>query len=211
MRPVEFQSHRISDVSDLSKIIKRASVSLRGWDFPHMGTDLPSIQGDWIRSEVDWEGILESWVFFQSAAFLFLGNFRDDWRDASSLSGSWEGWEIGKFFNVHDVIFKLTEVYEFATRLISTVPGNGSMIVEVELVGLANRHLYMSSESNRHMRWQWYKAELPEVKWGNEYERTDLMANSRSHATKAALEIFKLFKWDAPEQVIKEIQGELRR
>jgi hypothetical protein len=211
IRPSSFDQERIKDYSSLPQLIEKASVKLRGWDFPHIDSQRQShMESDWIRQEVSWDGIIESWHFFQSGQFLFLGGIREDWRDESSFLPSYEGWTPGKLLNVHETIFRFIEIFEFAARLVKGLPGDDPISVSIGMYKLSGRQLYMGLESRRHMRSEWYVSAMPEFKWSEEIQRSDILANSREIAARVSVELFKRFKWEQPEKVVKEIQDELR-
>lgn len=210
VRPCEFNNLRLEDVSKLAKIIEQTAVSLRGWDFPHIGRERLAPQGDWVRDEINWDGIIESWLFFQSSLFHFLRGYRDDWRDESSFFKKWPGWESGKFLNVHDTIFCGVEIYEFAARLAASVPGTDRIRITISLNALQGRHLYMNSESRRHLHSEWFKSDLKDFQWEEEIERTTLMARPRDFSSKFTTELLKRFNWENPERVVQEIQDELK-
>src|SRR5438093_8765937 len=84
IRPFTFKKTRISEIKRLLPLLEKASVQLRGWDFPHIDrNDPPTIGLDYIGQECDWEDILEIWRFYQSGQFVHISGMRYDWLDLS--------------------------------------------------------------------------------------------------------------------------------
>src|SRR5689334_8105543 len=69
---------------ELLRIVQRASVNLRGWDFPHMDPhEKVSRDVTFIAQESSWHQYHEAWRFHQSGQFLDLWALWEDWYDES--------------------------------------------------------------------------------------------------------------------------------
>src|SRR5438552_1376329 len=96
IRPATFRERRIDNIMDLSDIVRRAAVSWRGWDFPHVDRrEGAEIHEDFIAQPTRFEHLVEVWRLYQSGQFFHLSGISDDWRDRSSFWPAPEGWQPG--------------------------------------------------------------------------------------------------------------------
>src|SRR5258708_1854131 len=79
LRPTQFVTDRVPNILDLQRILTNAAVSLRGWNFPHVGQ--PSVMTDFIEDSVEFADIREYWRFYQSGQFVHCWGLRSDWRE----------------------------------------------------------------------------------------------------------------------------------
>lgn len=211
IRPMKFVGKRIRDIRALYPILEKTSVHLRGWDFPHLDRHANlHIDVDWIGQESEWEHHLEVWRFYQSGQFMDIAGIPHDWRDQSGFWPADEKGGPGRRMSVGDALFRFTEIFEFAARLSLTEAGDDQMNVRITLVGLQDRSLVVE-DPRRAPLFADYKASLDEFPYEVELARTDLAADPREFALKAAIELFLRFGWEAREDVLREYQAELRR
>src|SRR5574338_1054048 len=81
LHPGNFVANRVSKLSELWKAAEDLSVRFRGWDFPHIDRDGPTLGTDWIESAIDWSNYVELWRFYQTGQFVYFGGLRTDWYD----------------------------------------------------------------------------------------------------------------------------------
>lgn len=211
IRPEEFREHRVPDLSALSDIISRATVTFRGWDFPHAnGHDGHDIGIDWIGQEIDWSEHVETWRLYQSGQFAFFGTIPDDWQDQSFFSSPERRWEPGAYLPVMDTIFRLTEVYEFAARLAMSEAGGDTMRVSVTLVGLQDRTLRMDHANRSGFSYP-RKCTIPEFPYSVPVPRDQLVAEATELALQNANELFVRFHWNAGVDFLRGMQEERNR
>src|SRR5438034_7832370 len=82
IRPTIFNESRISTLPECWRIIESCSVSLRGWNYPHVDREGRTNGNDWISSWCEFNGYLEYWRFYQSGQFLHLKSF---WEDSEKV------------------------------------------------------------------------------------------------------------------------------
>ena len=212
VRPVRFNSERISDIASLRPILQKAYVSLRGWNFPHL--DEPTalhIDIDWIGQEFEWQHYISSWRFYQSGQFIYISGMPIDWRDQSHFWPADEQWRQGALLGVGDAIFTLTEVFEFAARLALSDTGDEQMHIGVTVGNLRERLLYVDTPG----RWPFlttdYQASIEKFPYSVELTRSDLVAKPRDFALQAANELFKRFGWGTTIDILRDWQSEMIR
>lgn len=208
--PGQFSERRIPRIQDLHVIIREAAVEFRGWDFPHLSQEGPTIGTDWIEDDVDWSEHVETWRLYQSGQFVFYGGIRTDWLDQSLFERPSEQWRPGLFLPVTDTVFRFTEVFELAARL-ATGPIDGDTVrLAIKIVGLGQRELWMDNRRRigfHHPR----KSAIAEFPQTFDLPRDRLVAETRQLAVTAAGELFTRFNWTPESEFLTVIQGELFR
>ncbi len=78
--PLQVKENRLKISPGLVQLVRQQSVSLRGWDFPHVDLNTrPQIEIDSIGQDTQWEHFHELWRLFKSGKFLHLAGMRHDW------------------------------------------------------------------------------------------------------------------------------------
>jgi hypothetical protein len=209
IRPEAFVKERLA-YEDLWTTIQRCALSLRGWDFPHLGgQETVERLEDSIRQSEDWQYYREVWRFFQSGQFAYLGGITEDWAERS------ERWQpspvpagASGLLGTQDVVARFTETYELAARLANTLAGDDQMRISLALRGLAGRQLY-AEDPARHLS-QVFKAAVTEYVVEETVERGALLADSRGLARIAVRKLLLRFGFDIHETVVSDLQGKLR-
>jgi len=210
IRPNTFQEKRASEITALYPILQKTSVQFRGWDFPNLGIRSPlHVDVDWVGQELDYGDIHEIWRFYQSGQFIHISSLPIDWRDQSSWWPADKDWKAGAFLGTGDVVFRFTEIFEFAARLALTEAGDEQMHIEIKLSGIKNRSLWADNPS-RMPFFRKYTSMIEEFPYKVDMKRKDLIANPREHALKPAQELFRRFNWDQSLDFLKGLQLELK-
>jgi hypothetical protein len=211
IRPAEFESRLVEDISALFPLVEKNVVRFRGWDFPHIDYREPyHIDIDWVGQEFDWQHKKEIWRFYQSGQFIHISCMSIDWRDESTLWPADEHWAPSQVLGIGETIARFTEIFEFATRLSLSEAGSERMHLEVVLSNLKGRQLYVDSIS----RWDLhstYRASLNEFPYQLDTTRQELIATQRNRALLAANEVFKRFGWASTTEVLKSWQEEVTK
>lgn len=210
IRPIEFESKRVDDISALFPLVEKSAVRFRGWDFPHIDYKEPHrVDVDWVGQEFDWQHKKEIWRFYQSAQFIHISCMSIDWRDESTLWPADEQWAPGQVLGIGEIIARFTEIFEFATRLSMSEAGAERIHLEIVLSNLEGRQLYVDSTR---MRWglhSTYRASLNEFPYELDTTQQELIATQRDLALFGANEVFKRFGWGATMEVLKSWQEEV--
>ena len=209
IRPKTFVSNRIADISSLFPLIDKINVEIRGWDFPHIDPrEPPTIGIDWIEEQEDWLHIKSCWRFHQSGLFIYESGMGYDWRDESSFWPPDKNWQSGSFIGVGDIIYTVTEIMEFASRLAISDAGDEIMYLKIGLFNIQDRKLYVD---NPH-KWPFhteYKAAIKEFPYELDIPRTKLIAKKKDQALIAALEFFKRFHWNTNIELLRGWQDNI--
>ena len=211
IRPADFSERRLSQVIDAQPLVEHCAVNVRGWPFPYVDPeDPPGIVGDFIEQSIDWSEIVEYWRMYQSAQFIYYGGLRNDWTDRSVLRVPPRDWEPHKLLSVGDSIYTITEFFEFAARLSSSLEAVDTMHIEIHLHHVKGRRLWIDDPSRAPLRadrmaqsddWQFDQID---------FSQSLLLAQSREIALAAAQDLFRRFSWDADTSILRSKQDELR-
>jgi hypothetical protein len=113
---------------------------MRGWDPDVDRTDRPN-DADWIASWSNFAGRAEYWRLFQSGQFIHSFSFWEDAHPGSlaaaiekTLTGVPFGAEPNGCIDVTGMLFRISEIYEFASRLVQKLELEGSVSISIELV-----------------------------------------------------------------------------
>jgi hypothetical protein len=209
VRPAVFEKARVDTPMRLEPILRRAHVALRGWDFPHVHNSPFDFGEDWIGQTVDWECYVEQWRVFQSGLFAFVGGFWLDWNDQTSNRR--RIWVPDRpILSVRDVIYRHTELFEFAHRLSATELGGETMVVEGSLNGLAGRSLWFESGSGAAFH-RPRTTQMKEWTFRREVRAGELATGARDLALEQCRQLFARFGWDASIGVLRSHQEALNR
>jgi len=211
IRPQTFIEKRISQITELYPILQKTSVNLRGWDFPHLDFHIQThVDIDWIGQESDWEHFLEIWRFYQSGQFIDITGMDEDWYDQrQSIPAALGDWRPGLILGIGNALFRFTEIFEFAARLAMTQAGDDIIRIEITIINLEGRKLWVDSHSRMPLRHN-YTASIREFPYQIELSRTELIATPRELALKPTTELFRRFHWDPSQDVLRNQQKELR-
>ena len=209
VRPTNFREKRVQDIASLYPILRKASVTLRGWDFPHLDPHKdPNIDTDWIGQANEWQHHLSVWRFYQSGQFMHVSGMPIDWRDQSSIWPAPKDWATGTLLGVGDAISCFTEFFEFAARLSQTEAGDDPMQVDITVGNLKGRRLYVDS-GNRAPFFHFREASIDNFPQSVQLPRAELLSTSRNLALVAANELFKRFNWETTIAQLRDWQDEM--
>jgi len=211
IRPNEFKKDRIEDITQLLPIVRDCSVSLRGWDFPHVDHKQKAhIDIDWVEQLLDWNHHVELWRMYQSGQFVFMGGLFHDWVDQSELMKIMGSNQPQTFVSLGDSIYRYTEIFEFASRLALSDAGSPVMHIELSLSGIKDRVLREDTAN-----WVPYDAlgtiGIDCVPSKIEISREDLIAQPREYALEAMIELFRRFNWNPRIELLRDLQQSLLR
>jgi hypothetical protein len=207
IRPDHFNPQRIGDYARLDAIVRDSAVSLRGWDYPHVGgRTLREAGTDWIGETIEWDVHHELWRFYQSGNFLSLSGLWYDWRDPSTDS-------VAPIFPFWDTLWRFTEIFEFAARLASTEAGDDEMRVEITIGNIGGRQLYQ--DDPRKTGFRIYHFPYETFEWPLHptapIRREELTMQPRELALTPMHEMMQRFGFAANRESLRAYQQELDR
>ena len=203
IRPTQFENARIETLGDSWDAVASSSVSLRGWDYPHVDTKSREIGDDWVQGSIDWEdyGHLEVWRLWQSGQFRHQMACLEDYHKITHRAPAPEG----PYLLWLSSLYTITEIFEFASRLAARkimVPGAS---IQIELQNMVGRKLtYWGFDD--HIRDN-YVAELETISYEATYSTQELIGRSAEAAVKAATYVYERFGWlNPPQRMIEDRQ-----
>ncbi len=210
IRPETFQQDRLP-LSQLRQLIMRASLDYRGWEFPAITQKMPEIGNDWIGTENQKELGLQAWRFFQSGLFTAETGFLDDWEDKLPRPFR-EDWVPGVRLSILDVVFRLAEIFGFASRLAPTdvYRDERSLVIDLTLCHVRDRELHDRGALNRRFPVFGYTTAAEPIPYTVTLAKEDIIARPQELAIAAAQHIFERFGWNPSDQLLASIISELR-
>lgn len=208
IRPTQFNKQLIPSLADCRRLLDESKVSLRGWDYPHIDREGFTNGIDWIESSTDWRDILEFWRFYQSGQFANLFNCEEDWTDLSQSQFMRLSQTPlpGGVIDIIEVIYRVTEIYEFAARLAAKNLFGNDLIISVELHGMKNRTL-INTDPLRGKLPRDYTCRIDNLPYSRTVSVELLLAESSDLALENILGFFERFNWhDVPVNIIKNVQ-----
>lgn len=207
VRPAEYVGDRVRYAS-LGPILDRTVVRLRGWDFPHIDRQRDLQRGNtWIGGETDWSWFKEAWRFYRSGQFVYEIGIHEDWA-GETFPPQRLPLDVPAL-GVGDALFRITETYEFASRLSVTEAGAHQMRIAIDVRNAAGRSLYVD-DINRMPMDRTRPFSEPTVYSAITVSRDDLAGRSRSLAIDAAAELFARFGFHPTRALLEGQQSELR-
>lgn len=217
IRPEIYEPDQALTLERLQAAVTASSVNVRGWDLPHISfNDQFTRMPDFVEQGTDWAHYIELWRAYRSKQFAFIKAMPEDWFDQQETAILFQppaDWKPRTLLYLEDTVFRLAEIFEFASRWATTLNLGGSLVVEIQLEGLAGREL--RTDGARRMPFRIAKkCEAP--RWTLSLREpsipiADLVSSTRDLAAGAAASLFELFHWDVRPEAIREIQMELPR
>lgn len=208
IRPKPYDEHRLG-YGELEEILTRAAVRLRGWPVPFIDHNESVTRDDtWIGQDIEAQMIdhFEAWRFFMSGQFNHLRAVSADWRTGNEATRVPEG--AASAIEIWEILYYVTEVYEFAARLALSPAGDDTMAVSIRLNGLEQRALVVG-QPNRVPFSMLQLANMPAFEQTVEVPRDELVADPAGKAVETSREFFLRFGWRASVDQLKEHQREL--
>jgi hypothetical protein len=146
--PAIYERERIGDPTELVQLVERNAVRLRGWDFPTIDRNGETQERgeSWVAGWCEYAGHIEYWRLYQSGQFVFRGSVVEsanlEWRERlrgdtiAHLKHLGRNAEIDSapgFLSQTNMIYTITEYFEFAARLCAAGVFAGGLSGSVEL------------------------------------------------------------------------------
>lgn len=141
---------RNNSLLNLEAIVKKNTVELRGWDFPHIPRRNDQNgkiihHSTYIEAWEDYSMYKEFWRMYQSGQFLSYRGLREDWFESNHLSPQMAlkikpKEYLGVLFSV---IYELTEIFVFSSRLSLDGLYDEGIVINIQLKNLSGRKLWL--------------------------------------------------------------------
>jgi len=144
IRPIEFEERRIESLDRCWDVVESCSVYLRGWPYPYYPRvderEKASRDDDWVQSSIDFNGIVELWRFYQSGQFIHYFSCLEDYR--INEAGIYKPMIASRGLSILSTLYRITEIYEFTTRLALKNVFQDAVQISIKLVGMKDRELF---------------------------------------------------------------------
>lgn len=203
IRPVVYKERLIIDRATAKQIVRNAVVELRGWDYPHFSNrqEETYVIPTGVETVFNWENHVEFWRMTKSGNFFHLLALREDRADLSTFSNLWMSsneLEGEKLLGVLGTLYTLTEIFEFAKRLIKQDIFTSNLLIEIKLHDIYKRQLWVDSQGR--IPFSYARESQSEEPWEskNEYEIKDFPEKMESNILYLFKDIIDLFGWENP-------------
>jgi hypothetical protein len=186
------------------ELVRDNTVSIRGWDFPHLSNRQDS-EGGYSRGAnfqenwCDWWGFHEFWRMYKSGQFLSYNALREDTKE--------EG-RVGTL-SILNAIYTITEFVEFAHRLHKNGPYADGVGITFELRNTAHRTLEVGPSRMRFFDSKETAADT--IKLERRLSAAQLQAGHQAIAVELLLELFDYFGWNPSREQIAADQAKFYR
>jgi hypothetical protein len=209
------------DYGALQELVRNNSVHLRGWPLPYVPTHnknqgLHNIDAGiqaWCNHGME----KEIWRLFFDGEFIYYSAVNEDWFRGDDWIGSGSplsSIEPGTILNaVGSVIYKITEMLEFARNLALVEFLKGDVRIRVELRGMQDRRLAVL-EPNRMPLNPFYIAQQDTITpLDIAISTKELRLKSNELAAKAIIATFRMFQWNTvgESQIVDEQEKLFKR
>ncbi|MGC9599549.1 MAG: hypothetical protein ABSE18_04155 [Minisyncoccia bacterium] len=195
---------KIKKLGECKDIVEKNIVELRGWDYPHYprrtGKDAGLDPGsNFYQGWIDWYDHKELWRMYQSAQFLHYFALRDDWMELAHWGIVPDAAKESKntLNIIGEVVYEMTEVFEFLSRLTRTGIYDEGVRVSISLNKTKDRELVVMDAMRAPLMGA-YKAAVDKIEFVREYKKEELLDQSKEFAFGVILYIFERFGWDNP-------------
>lgn len=199
IRPAEFNAKRIPSLGRCKELVEASRVLLRGWDYPHLN-DIQAGQ-DWIESGYAEQGShSEYWRFYRSGQFVHHFAAVEEFDNLTRTRAP------ERYMLVPNVLYTVTEIFEFAARLARHGVLRPAAEVSIELRGMRNRELTFQ-DLGRSIGFGPFTAQVAEISYETQASQAQLLGTAAELALDAAIAIFEQFRWfDPPRHMLAEDQ-----
>lgn len=187
------------------QVVEASSVSLRGWNYPHVSNKPHGVRArtNSFEGQVDWHEHIEYWRMYQSSQFLHYVALHDDWTEVALWREN--ALEPNKWLEaIGGLLFQVGEFFAFLARLARAGLYSTGASACIDLVGTEGRRLYLAPGSGRGSFHGDYTSIEPRIRFSTILPPAEL-ANTSEAAVKAATYIVQRFQWLEPsDAVLKE-------
>lgn len=207
VRAIPYSAERVA-YARLRSSVEDSAVRLRGWPVPFVDYQQGFLGGEyWIGQDIPLRGVphVEAWRMCSSGQFMQRRVIATEMRSSGELSPSLPGAEGS--IAVWDILYYVSEVIEFASRMATTDAGSDEMQVVCTLHGMRNRQL-ISGDWNRELDDN-YLSPSDHITSRRAHSKSELLGNHRGLAIRTAQELLQRFGLDVPDEVLVEWQTQL--
>lgn len=202
-RPDEYDPELIPSPSECFRLVEQTSVRFRGWPYPYLSyqSDERRVRANGVASWTDSEYATEYWRLYQSGQFLHLFTFSENnprHQPQQRLLRRIYGQQTPGYVDFLGLLYTVTEIFEFATRLCLQELYRGSLKITIELKDIEGFRLWVP-EPARQEPYEWVSHE-PELGKSWSFPSAELIANGADYALDATIWFYERFGWEDPSK-----------
>jgi hypothetical protein len=205
IRPTIYIPNKLPSLGTAWELMDSAAVRLRGWDYPHVDHESRTNGNAWIASWVEFGSHLEYWRLYQSGQFVHHFAFWEDLAGENYLDDALNAIQnvpldaINGFLDPFGVLYRMTEIYQFASKLALLGVLGSRASVEISMFGTKDRILYATDRNrwwHRLFRCTEDRLEMPE----QTIDTGELVQRAEELALSSSVWIFERFSWLNPSK-----------
>lgn len=206
---------------ELREIIEKNSLSVRGWDYPHIprrndenGSMLSADK--YLEGWEEWEKYKEFWRIYKSGQFLYYRGLREDWIEEDTWYGATDTEikqikPLTRLAMLGSVIYEVTEMFEFLSRLVKHGLYRDGVVVNISLHNTEGRQLWVDSSNRLPFSFP-KKTGAREIPFSGTFSKEEIIENSNTIANKLILQVFDAFEFNpSSDQIMKDQESFLSR
>lgn len=209
IRPTEYIEERFT-LPEVIEKVRDSKVLLRGWDYPHISRKCsPRIAGtDYWETNTEFGSHKEIWRAYQSGLFYHIFSIQEDWLGEPMLNlgrNKYADIQPGSVLGIIMTLYRLSEIYEFATRLAEKRFFDRTCYLSIALHKTQDRKLtYFDSRRFYHEE---HVCELPELIREKNISVGDLLGKSSEMSLDHCIWILNRFNMlNPPIEMLREDQ-----
>jgi len=206
---------RLDTMQKCKEVVEKNSVSLRGWDFPHIPRRNDENSGmasaaTFYEGWEDWVNHKEFWHIYKTGQFLYYRGLREDWLDEDEWrSKVAEEIKPGSSLGVvGSVIYEITEAFLFLSRLAKNGLYEEGVNVNITLNNTKDRELWIEDPLRASFMYP-RKTSAENIFFEKKYTKEEIVNNYKDIANKLILYIFDSFEFNPPPEQIEKDQEKL--
>jgi hypothetical protein len=216
LRPEVLHNAKLAHVDRCREVVERSQVRLRGWAFPLVHPDQENweLGTSWFGSSCDFMGHVQYWRFYQSTQFLFLAEIREhadekwtkELRQASrghaDAGIAFARGEPPGYISLINLVYTITEYFEFATRLCEAGVYDEGLSVHIELNAAVG--FVLTSDDPKWFFSSTMRVHSPAIAFHKTVEAPNLLQNSAALTVDAVCWFLERFGWKTPPRAAIE-------
>ena len=208
-RPLRFNATRIPSLSKCEEVVEKASVSLRGWSYPHIPRRAgPTFVNDYVEGATDSGAYKELWRLYQSGQFVHLDSLKEDWMKEDSWFAN-NRREPGEVLEIINTVYTVTELFEFLSRLARLGIYKEGVEVSVGLHNTEGRRLAIFDRMRAPLHGE-YRCMSPDIVFERTLTEPVAIQKSKDTALEALIHFVERFNWkNPPVEIIRADQQRL--
>jgi hypothetical protein len=184
-------------------LVERSSVSLRGWDFPHINHRTDEEGGyvneaEYIENSTEWSGFNEFWRMYRSTQFLAYVALREDTDPFGHGNPS------RPILSTIGTIYQITEIMEFCHRLHAN--GIYQTGVNIHLSLLNTKGRVLSAGQNRILFFELKSTQAEQIDLNRAVDANAVSEEYRLIAVELCLDLFDRFGWNPDRSQVEADQ-----